>query len=312
VDLTRPLDVDAGAIESPDDADTPDDGGMPPLDAPADQQVSPEAGTGDGASDRPTSDARDAPAEAGPDVPPSTLSMGLVGWWKLDALNALTTPDASGLGNTASILGGPTVLTGNLPSLKFTDAGAFHFSQQDAAVVSPVAAALMPAAAITVAAWVRLTTPANRGVCGGLDPNMHYILHHRNNRGVGNQMLEGVALTKQGDGTLAFTLTSNSGLRDVLASKTKPATGIWFHIAGTFDGTQMVLYVNGSSELGWSHPYPIDYDSTRPWYLARSGECGAAGEDTYDAKLNGDLDDVRIYNRALTSGEIFALYSGYD
>ena len=67
VDLTRPLDVDAGAIESPDDADTPDDGGMPPLDAPADQQVSPEAGVGDGASDRPTSDARDAPVRFGLD-----------------------------------------------------------------------------------------------------------------------------------------------------------------------------------------------------------------------------------------------------
>jgi hypothetical protein len=255
----------------------------------------------------------DGPTDLGMEMPPSTLAMGLVGYWKLDVLSGVTTPDSSGLGNNASILGGPTVITGSgLAPVNFPDTGAFHFAQIDAAVVGPVTSTLRPSK-ITVAVWVRFSSLMNFDSCGGVDRGTQYILHQRDNRGVSNNLLEGIALVKQTDGTFAFILTSNSGVRDVQPSTTKvTGTGVWHHLAGTFDGTNMAIYVDGNRENMWAHPYALDYDTTRSWYLGRTGECGGTGESNYDGKLNGDLDDVRIYNRALSSGEVFLLAGGSD
>src|SRR6185369_10664361 len=91
--------------------------------------------------------------------PPLMLSKGLIGYWKLDMLNTNSTPDSSGNGNFASILGGPTVVTtqSQLPSaIKFTNGGAFQFMQVDAGLTAPNTAQL-PTREITVATWVKFS-----------------------------------------------------------------------------------------------------------------------------------------------------------
>lgn len=56
------------------------------------------------------------------------------------------------------------------------------------------------------------------------------------------------------------------------------------------------------------HDYPLNY-GPYPVHLGRTGECGGAGKGTWDAYFSGTQDDVRIYNRALSSGEISQLYT---
>jgi hypothetical protein len=318
VNLTPPpLDPDAEVRDGGADVvvNHVDLGGEPRADLASEPVAPPDAGPIDMRLDMPADrppEARPDATDTGPDLRPSTLGDGLVGYWRLDVINGTTTPDDAQPGYPGMILGGPTVVTGtsSLPSaIDFLDPGAFQFAQTDAAVVGHNSSPL-PTSEITVAAWVKISTTANRGSCGGVDSTMHYILHHRNNRGVGNGMLEGVALTRQSDGRFLFILTANSSVKDFAASLPHNTTGIWFHVAGTFDGVLMRIYVNGQFEGMGIHPYPVDYDPTRPWFLARTGECQGAGEDDYDAKLNGFLDDVRIYDRALDSGEMFLLGNG--
>jgi large repetitive protein len=301
VDLTRPQ-RDAGARDAIVPEAVPGDAGDAGGEA-GDAQT-PDGGMEDG-----------GPPDAGPDAadaPGSTLGVDLLGYWKLDSNTGATTADSSGLGNDGTILGVPALLTTGLPALQFSDPGAFSFSQVDDAVSSPLTSELRPAAAVSVAAWVRLATPTNRGSCGGVAAQWHFLVFHRNNRGINNGTLEGAALAKMDDGHFAFIMSSNSGVRDVVASTTRPATGIWFHVVGTFDGIQMRIYVGGVAEGMAPHGYPLDYDPTRGWFLGRSGECGGAGEASFDGKLNGALDDVRIYGRALTSREVADLASGAD
>lgn len=298
VDLTPPDHVPL--------VDHMDGGPQADRDGPADM-----GSEGTGEIDAPVEASPDAPVETASEPPPLDLSAGLIGYWKLDALNTNTTPDSSLNNNFATILGGPTVLTtmNQLPSaIKFNDPGAFQFAQIDTGLTAPNTAQL-PTRLITVAAWVKFSNlTSTRRVCGGLDARMQYILHHRNGRAIGNNLLEGVALIKQVDGTFAFILTPRSGARTTVVSTTAvTGTGRWFHVAGTYDGSQMKIYVNGNAEGMQPYNSDIDYTTTRPWVFARTSECGGTNEDNYDVGLDGYLDDVRIYDRALDSGEVFAL-----
>jgi hypothetical protein len=73
----------------------------------------------------------------------------------------------------------------------------------------------------------------------------------------------------------------------------------WVHVAGTYDGTEAKLYVNnvlyGPETI--TAPGSVNLDVT----IGSS----STGSDVWP----GDIDEVRIYNRALTAGEIDDLYN---
>ena len=70
----------------------------------------------------------------------------------------------------------------------------------------------------------------------------------------------------------------------------------WFHIAGVFDNGKEVLYINGQKIGEVTDPIKILPDSDLPVYI------GCVDPANYFFK--GELDDIAIYNRALTQAEI--------
>jgi hypothetical protein len=310
VDLSPPPSLtDGGAgADAPALFDAPDDpgddtlelvGGDAPTDTWSGDVVHPDAPVTDGGSEP---------------VPPTTLADGLVGYWKLDDRSSALVEDSSGMGNDGTVQGAPSLLAGAgvlPPAITFDDPGAYSFVAMNDAVVVPDTASLRPAN-ITVAVWVKLASQSARGTnCGAADPMLQYIVHRRNMRGSeGN--FEGVALMKEAQGTFAFLLTTNSGQQGFARSQTLATTDQWFHLVGTFDGGVIQLYVNGMLEGSKTHFNPIDYDPTRPLYIARTGECAPSGEGdaTWDARFNGALDDLRVYDRVLTVDEVTRLAAG--
>jgi hypothetical protein len=73
-------------------------------------------------------------------------------------------------------------------------------------------------------------------------------------------------------------------------------TGRWVHLAGTFDGATMRLYVDGAERGALARPGPIKPNAF-PLCLG-SYEAGHA------AHFTGLLDDVKLYDRALSADEI--------
>lgn len=72
----------------------------------------------------------------------------------------------------------------------------------------------------------------------------------------------------------------------------------WYHIAGTYDGSQLSLYVNGNL----IDTQPANFDiGTNDMPLAIGGRLGANS-------FNGFIDNVQIYDRALDSDEVLQLY----
>ena len=212
---------------------------------------------------------------------------GIVAWWPAEG-NALDLLSSFG----GTLQGGATADAAGVSGT------AFQFNGTSAYVSVPNASALNPAN-LTVECWVRFDS-LDSTASGGSPPGQQYLVFKKNSR---TSNFEGYALTKTrlADGDhLQFGVSSAAGLVAEAASTTLVATGVWYHVAGVRGSNFIQLYVNGVLEKQTAVGFPQDYGS-RPLFLGSSGE-------TWDHKLAGRLDEVSLYNRALSAGEIAAIY----
>ena len=73
--------------------------------------------------------------------------------------------------------------------------------------------------------------------------------------------------------------------------------GEWTHLAATYDGTVMRLYQNGVQ---------VGSETRTGTRSVSSGPLRIGGTLIYPEYFKGDIDEVRVYNRALTAGEVAA------
>ena len=181
--------------------------------------------------------------------------------------------DESLYGNDGTVYGDP-VWT---PDGKI--GGAYHLDGNDDYIIIPYDTSLTPNE-FTVSLWAKSDvdeTSAFFRSAGG------------NGYGYGFALLQssgGAAVLRWGDGTNPDGSISISG---------NPTS--WRHIAGTYDGSTMMLIVNGTYE-GEDTTVNFNYLNTQDAWIGSS-----SGVEEFD----GIIDEVRIYNRTLSSGEIAAL-----
>jgi hypothetical protein len=75
----------------------------------------------------------------------------------------------------------------------------------------------------------------------------------------------------------------------------------WYHIVAVRDGDDLKLYINGSLQISDTTNLCTNLNNS-PVYIGVSTYTDAAG-------YNGAVDDVRIYNRALSDAEIATLFN---
>lgn len=214
---------------------------------------------------------------------PASAATSLGGFWHLDEAAGTTAADDSNNANHGTI-DGAAHSTGRFSR-------GLTFDGVDDRVVVPRSASLEPAN-VTIEAWVR--APASPGA-------FRYIIANS---------AKGCDFPSYGlytgiNGGVAFAV---SGL-DFDPSAISPAAapeaiwnGAWHHIAGTFDGATIRLYVDGV-EVGSGTPRtdPVLYgmpDSTDTQFGMFGGTCSLP--------YAGDLDEPRIWGRAMSATEIAA------
>jgi len=77
-------------------------------------------------------------------------------------------------------------------------------------------------------------------------------------------------------------------------------TGRWYSVAATYDGSRMRVYVDGEQQASAPATGPIDPTT---WGSLFMGSKHISG-DTYDLELDGYLDEVRVWSRALDADEV--------
>ena len=151
----------------------------------------------------------------------------------------------------------------------------------------------LPGKAITAEAWVNLRAAGTwGGVIGYVQDNggfeRGWVLGNRDAR-------FSFALASQGaddgDGRLTY-LTANEDI----------PLGRWCHVAGTYDGRNLCIYVNGKlSNSTTEQSGDIDYADA-------DLVIGAYKDDNEHFPLNGAIHSVRIYDRTLSPAEVAARY----
>jgi hypothetical protein len=212
---------------------------------------------------------------------------GLVGWWPGDG----SVRDIVGTNNGA-LYGGATA---NAPGFM---GSAFHFDGTNDYIQIPDSPVFHPTN-LSVEVWVKFDayqTPGNT-----FYPNQQYIVFKQNSR---QFEFEGFGLTKdhdpQGDVFLWEVASVNGNLARIDTVSTV-VTGAWYHVVGVRGPDYTQVWMNGHLEAETNANFTQDYGNT-PLYF------GTSGQSYYDRRLHGTLDEVALYNRALSSNEIVALY----
>lgn len=141
---------------------------------------------------------------------------------------------------------------------------------------------------VTVAAWI---LPKRIG--GGL------VSRHTGG-GWGDQRLVLSYLTWGGSRELGW-IVANGGTHSLVVVK-PPRLGLWTHVAATADGTKLRLYLNGKPAGTAEQRGIVPKTKDVPLRIGKSAGLGTAC-------FRGLIDDVKVYDRALSAAEIVALYA---
>lgn len=111
------------------------------------------------------------------------------------------------------------------------------------------------------------------------------------------------ALGLYASGGTPFTFTlQTSGSRYNLSDTSNPATGRWYFVAATFDGSTMRLYVDGVLKNSSATSGTLTNNSSDTYI-------GAYPNNVSDTALNGLIDDVKIFNYPLSQTQIKTLFN---
>ena len=210
----------------------------------------------------------------------SYQSLGPVGFWHFDEGSGTTTADASGNGNTGTLVNGVTWTT----TAHSGRALSFDGNDDYVIVYDSGHPELDLTDQLTITAWIRL-----------------------NGWGEGTF---GRIIDKNYDNTYMFYVRSASSSTSLgidnsySASTTALSLGTWYHVAVTFNmsaaSNQIRHYVNGNPAGTGSRTIAIP-TSTDNLYIGNSYTTGST--------FSGIIDEVKIWNRALTATEIVADYN---
>ncbi len=238
----------------------------------------------------------DAAADvAGPDA--STLGDGLIAYYPLDtsppATDAIGGPPATCLGNVGMPC--PTPTAGKR-------AGALKFDGGTQWLSAAVGSGQQPAH-FTVAFWASWATFPGSG-------KFSCPLGKDLNSSMANDNSWQLCLTHNGSAFAWLFVTEHhptggGGSPQVLTVAAQPAINTWYHFALVYDGAVKTLFVNGVAQSPTDpEAMPIVYD-TSPLIFGGDVLNGTALE--VPVAFGGALDDVRIYDRVLSSAELAAL-----
>jgi concanavalin A-like lectin/glucanase superfamily protein len=212
-------------------------------------------------------------------------------YWKLDETSGTVAQDSSGNGlegNYAGDSGTPTQSAVIPPPIKFIDGAsrAFDSSKRQMIEIANMPSGIKPTAELTLTAWYR-STAIDGGGNGGevISGGNNYLLRVRPN-------------------DLEFNKRVNGQHIRCFATVGNHLDGNWHHLALVVDAAGLKGYFDGVQKCATANTDPMTYDLGNAFRVGRHGQTA----DTYD--FDGNIDEVRVYRRALAQPEIAALAAG--
>lgn len=223
--------------------------------------------------------------EVGSDLGLWANASGLSAYWNLDEGTGTSAADSSGNGNNGTLISSPSWTAGKIGNA-LTFNGSNYVNAGNGTSVNITGP-------LTVAAWIKTTQSS-----GEIATKYKYRL-------LGSSYY-GYTLNL-GSSKGLFTAYCGTDCSSPSASSANNVDdGAWHYVVGVFDGSRVVTYadgVPGTSQL-WSDSLAVGDNNF--FIGARRASAGIGLPDIF---FNGTIDDVRLYNRALSATEIQAYYN---
>ena len=198
-----------------------------------------------------------------------------VGWWKLDENTGASANDSSGNNHPGTLTNGPTWTTGYIGQAVNFDGVDDYISIGDSDLFSPTR--------LTVYAWIKRTGNSGRIVSKDNNPTTR-----------------GWEFKLTTTNTVELTIWNQSGVLKTVNGGATVDTN-WHHVAGTWDGTTIRTYLDGVQQNSGSLSGTSVNNSSVPLEIGRA----QWGIDYF----SGQIDDVRVYDRARDASEVQQLFS---
>jgi len=208
-----------------------------------------------------------------------------VGMWDFDEGVGGIANDSSGYNSQGTINGASWATEGDTPSgqgysLQFNGANDYVIVNNNF-VVSPTS--------LTISAWFKKT---------GEGANYECVLHKNSNTSIGSSQYW---LGVDSNDYLTATIGARAGVGWAAGQTTIKATlGVWYYLVASWDGSVVNVYIDGK--------YVKEYSLASYISLTTPTRFGASSNGTV-YQFNGFIDNVRIYEKALSSAEIERLYA---
>jgi hypothetical protein len=102
---------------------------------------------------------------------------------------------------------------------------------------------------------------------------------------------------------IEFSKRTAAGFAQCIGTFNGSLDGNWHHVVGVTSAAGMVLYVDGSQVLTNARNENIVYDANTDFTVGRH----PIQANWY---FDGNIDDVRVYSRALTDTDVLAIFQG--
>ena len=207
------------------------------------------------------------------------LARGLVGRWTFDEGKGTISHDSSGRGNHGTVMGGAKWAEGRI-------GGALEFDGQDDFVSIPNESRFDITGSITVAAWIRVESFTKAWQSIVTKGDRAWRLHRASDTSSVGWACSDLSRQQVGD----------------LFGKTEVTDGQWHYVAGVLDGTKTSIFVDGELDASTNSSPSISVNDFSVLIGANAQVKGRL--------FHGLIDDVRIYDRALSVDELWALSRG--
>ena len=213
----------------------------------------------------------------------------LIAWWTFDEGMGDTALDWSGHGNHGILFGPGWTTPGVLGD------AAVNFTGSARVAIQNLTYASTDNAEVTVSLWIR-TSIWNGQYIASFDRDQYWRV--------------GINLNGVGPGQVGWHVLTSNGQID-LSSTSRVDNGAWHHVCGVFDNGRMTIYIDGQAEGSVTSGTTFGTGNIRYGILGVNNNAttfnGATG---IGSPLGGDVDDMRIYDRALTPEEIIVVMRG--
>ncbi len=214
----------------------------------------------------------------------ASLDPSLVLWLPLADLDGPDIVDASGNENH----GACSEASCPVPATGHDNGGAASFDGVDDYVMVPHSASLETVSAFTASVWVRREEPPVEQRSVFTKPVGDGVFNSWELYFFGGAMQDNVRFSMA------------NGVNDTTVTDPNPfPIGEWVHVAGTWDGEAMRLYIDGVA-VAEGRMTGIQMDD-HPVYVGVDDDHDEAGLDGF---FDGAIDDARLYDRALAPEEI--------